>query len=170
MFSAFMQFLTDIYQDNNISGPEQQSPVHSPPLAESSAAPQLSNHSGHAIHLPRQYADFILGDDIPEIPPPEDVVSEEREGDNLIPFQTEPNAMGLYRVYATHPTLFLPSSLNSLCDTPMLQHETSDPDNTPPRLHTGPPSHFPSPLKIYILHLVVQQLDYLCAGSIPAPT
>ncbi|KAG0699200.1 hypothetical protein DFH29DRAFT_1002158 [Suillus ampliporus] len=92
--------------DYDIPGPSQCSPAHSPPLPESSAAPRLSNRSGRVIRMPKRYADFVPGEDVPEVPPPEDVISEERDGNNLIPFQTEPDAMGLYRVYPTRPTLF----------------------------------------------------------------
>src|SRR5260370_812186 len=48
--------------------------------------------------------------------------------------------MGLYRVYPTCPTLFpwTGTTLNTLCDTPMLQ-TGEDPSDASSRLHTGPP-------------------------------
>lgn len=98
-----------------------------------------SNRSGRVIRMPRRYADFVPGDDMArddEIMPEEDIHAE----NELIPFETDPDSMGLYRVYATRPTLLPRSPLNILCDTPMLQTETGEgPNNTLSRLHTGPP-------------------------------
>ncbi|KAG1742196.1 hypothetical protein EDB19DRAFT_1907660 [Suillus lakei] len=115
----------------------------SPPEPEPNAPLPHSNHSGRVIHMPRQYADFIPGDNIArpdEIMPEEEIHTEVHAGNELIPFETNPDTMGLYRIYPTCPTLFLQSPLNSLCDTPMLQPETSKgPNNTPSHLHTGPP-------------------------------
>lgn len=88
--------------------------------------------------MPKQYDDFIPGDNIPEVARADEIMPEEEihAGNELIPFETDPDAMGLYQVYATRPTLFPRSPLNSLCNMPMLQ---SGPNNTPSRLHTGPP-------------------------------
>ncbi|KAG1904172.1 uncharacterized protein F5891DRAFT_1184354 [Suillus fuscotomentosus] len=126
-------------QDNDIPGPLQRSP--SPPLPEPSAAIH-SNRSRRIIRMPKQYDDFIPGDEVPDVPQPEDVMSE--EGDHtsnvLISFETEPDTWGLYRVYPTCPTLFLQTSitLNTLCDSPMLQ-TGKNPNNTSSGIHTGPP-------------------------------
>ncbi|KAG1896791.1 uncharacterized protein F5891DRAFT_958212, partial [Suillus fuscotomentosus] len=95
--------------------------------------------------MPRRFDDFIPGEDVPEVARADETVTEEvhHVGNELISFQTEPDEMGLYQAYTTRPTLFPRSSLNSICDTPMLQHETGeDSNNTPSRLHTGPPISF----------------------------
>ncbi|KAG2067991.1 hypothetical protein BDR04DRAFT_1025711 [Suillus decipiens] len=67
----------------------------------------------------------------------------DHNGNELISFQTEPDAMGLYRVYPTCPTLFPRTSttLNTLCDSPMLQTGES-PHNTSSSIQTGPPLPF----------------------------
>ncbi|KAG0691559.1 hypothetical protein DFH29DRAFT_884172 [Suillus ampliporus] len=133
-------------QDDNVPGPSQRSPAHSPPPPkpskaplhsncsqrspahslpppEPSEAPLRSNRSGCIIRMPRRYADFVPGDDIPEVARADEIMPEEVDqiGNELISFQTEPDAMGLYRVYPTRPTLFPQTPLNTLCNTPMLQ-------------------------------------------------
>ncbi|KAG1789478.1 hypothetical protein EV424DRAFT_1550180 [Suillus variegatus] len=140
-------------QDSDIPGPLQRSP--SPPLPEPSAAIR-SNRSGRIIRMPKRYNDFIPGDNIPEVAQADEIMPEEEihAGNELIPFETDPDAMGLYRVYATRPTLFPQSPLNSLCDTPMLQ---SGPNNTPVSASAlVPPSLCPSLPKTSTLLSVVQ--------------
>ncbi|KAG0697720.1 hypothetical protein DFH29DRAFT_762981, partial [Suillus ampliporus] len=59
----------------------------------------------------------------------------------VIPFQMEPDAIGLYRVYPRCPTLFPWTTLDTLCDNPLLQTH-KDPSNALSQPHTGPPLPF----------------------------
>ncbi|KAG1889770.1 uncharacterized protein F5891DRAFT_965124 [Suillus fuscotomentosus] len=95
--------------------------------------------------MPKRYDNFVPGDEVPDVPQPEDVMSEEGDhtGDVLISFETEPDTWGLYRVYPTRPTLFpwTGTTLNTLCDSLMLQ-TGENPNNTSSWIHTGPPLPF----------------------------
>ncbi|KAG2119486.1 uncharacterized protein F5147DRAFT_647440 [Suillus discolor] len=95
-------------QDDNIPGPLQRSPAYSPPLPESSAAPQHSNRSGRVIRMPKRYDDFVPSEDVPDEPQPKDVMSEEGDhtGNELISFETEPDTMGLYQVLVPPSILY----------------------------------------------------------------
>ncbi|KAG2335728.1 hypothetical protein BDR05DRAFT_1006518 [Suillus weaverae] len=65
-------------QDDDIPGPSQQSPAHSPQEPEPNAAPLRSNHSGRVM------ADGIMAKE------------ENHAGNELISFETDPDTMGLY--------------------------------------------------------------------------
>jgi len=109
-------------------------------------APIVSQRSGRAIRMPARFADFLPGtathlahmpptnrqqrgrDVIPDHnmnrphdPSPSPSPSESNEPSALIPFQTEPNEAGLFRVYSNQPTT-LPknTTLEGVTDAPTL--------------------------------------------------
>lgn len=134
---------------DNVAGPSGSSPRHSPPLPEllphSPVAAVRSARSGRAIRMPNRYIDYLPGSatHLEHMPPTrqqargrrlaqadEPIAEHEapqiKDNDDacplLIPSETEPDSMGLYRIYCTHPTLIPKGegALDNVCDTPTL--------------------------------------------------
>lgn len=115
------------------------------PSGQPEAPPQvLSKRSGRAIRMPRRFVDYLPGSETPlaHMPkkPPRRIVPQQRdehpasereesEGPSSTDqpsadaFTTQPNSMGLYRVYPTRPTLIPPDDpcLVNLTDAPTLE-------------------------------------------------
>ncbi|KAG2117405.1 hypothetical protein BD769DRAFT_1672651 [Suillus cothurnatus] len=134
---------------DNVARPSGLSPHHSPPLPEPlphSPAPAVwSACSGRAICMPNRYIDYLPGSvtylehmpptrqqacghhlaqaDEPVAEPEAPQIEDNNDAHPLlIPSETEPDSMGLYCIYCTHPTLISKGrgALDSICDAPTL--------------------------------------------------
>lgn len=96
--------------------------------------PTVSIRSGRCIRLPSRYIDYLpTGNGLPHAPSPAPSPSYERspspaltheEPSHLVEYRTQPNEMGVFRVYPTRPTL-VPSGDNNiyaLVDAPTLEN------------------------------------------------
>ena len=123
-------------------------------MAEEShaAVPVISNWSGRHVHMPACFKDFLPGSSthlahmplsahqqwainraeplhspIPSSSPDESSSRSHSPRPSLVPFTTEPDKFGLYRVYANEPTYTPQNTLESACDAPgFFEHPTID--------------------------------------------
>ncbi|KAG1839963.1 hypothetical protein DFJ58DRAFT_733060 [Suillus subalutaceus] len=156
----------DILFDNDapLAGPSGQAltfdddaPVAGQALLPTPSPPVVSKRLGCAIRMPRRFVDYLPGSDIPlahmprqqaeNHPSPPRPLSQ--PSDKGLPsinqplaesFKTEPDSMGLYRIYPTRPTFIPPndSSLINCTDAPTLEGErATESSNTHVSIHSS---------------------------------
>jgi hypothetical protein len=121
--------------------------IPDPPIPDVPAI--MSARSGRRIRMPARYADFLPAGptNLPHIPPPPNSPLN-RVVDNLpnhqpmlVPYQTTPDSMGLFRVYAQRPTLIpiANEGLDAIADAPSFDTQ-SNPHLERSRIVPGLPS------------------------------
>ena len=132
--------ITILNQFSSAPSPSYEPQVYSPDEMDAMVhlpTPIVSQHSGCKIHLPACYTDFLpLSDINPPLPTHgTDKQDQHRtcthtsQGQCLdhsvcSEWHTDPNEMGLFQVYPSHPTLIpMDTSLTSVTDAPTLQQQ-----------------------------------------------
>jgi hypothetical protein len=96
----------------------------------------LSAHQQHVLHS-QQHP--LPPDDYPASPTSPSSSSSSPDEPQLIPFTTQPDQFGLFRVYANEPSHVLPETLENLIDAPTLLSEPSGFDVAAARARLGVP-------------------------------